>query len=111
MTRLIVVTTPELAPGYRLAGAAALEASSALEANAVLRKLLGEERGVVAVHQPFLDAAEPDVLRDIERRILPVVVGLPVGAAGDTEELRRARLARVLARAIGFRFTFRPEAP
>ena len=64
MGHLIVVTTPELEPGYRLAGVATRPLDSAAEAAELLYELLEQpgEGDVVAVHEPFFNAL-PGVLR------------------------------------------------
>jgi len=110
--RLVVVTTRELAPGYRLAGVATV-AASADDAERRLRELVeGGERGIVAVHEPFLDAADPGWRRRFEEATEPLVVALPSGEAEAGAGTRRERLLRMLWQAVGYQITFeqRPRA-
>ncbi len=106
MARLMIVTTEELVPGYRLAGAAAIAAATAEEAAAAVRRLANErDVAIIGVHQPFFAAFEPRFVAELERRVLPVVIDLPSGEVGAREG-RRARLVALLRRAIGRRIAF-----
>jgi vacuolar-type H+-ATPase subunit F/Vma7 len=108
MGRLIVVTTPELEPGYRLAGVATRAAESPHEATETLRELLdaGAEGDVVAIHEPFYDGLDPHLRRRIDALVSPLVIALPDGDESLAEGERRARLLRMLWQAVGFEITF-----
>ena len=108
MGRLIVVTTPELEPGYRLAGVATRATVSPDEASDTVRELLdaGAEGDVVAVHEPFFNELDPHLRRRIDALVSPLVVALPGGDESDAEGERRARLLRMLWEAVGFEITF-----
>jgi len=108
MGRLIVITTPALESGYRLAGVATRTAVSADEATVTLEELLdaGAEGDVVAVHEPFFDELDPHLRRRIDALVSPLVVALPGGDEPAAEGERRARLLRMLWQAVGFEITF-----
>jgi vacuolar-type H+-ATPase subunit F/Vma7 len=110
MGRLIVLTTPELAPGYRLAGAATRAVESVAEAAATLDQLLaaGAEGDVVAIHEPFFNALEAPVRRRIDSLVSPLVIALPGGLGANAEAERRAQHLRVLWEAVGYQITFDP---
>lgn len=110
MARLVVVTAPEQAAGFRLAGATTEVAGSVAEALAIIQELVeGGEGGVIAVHEPFLKEMDPRMRRRLEGLTNPVVVALPTGVAVEGENKRRARLTQALRRAVGFRITFPGE--
>ena len=111
MARLLVLTTPELAPGYRLSGVATVCIATAQEAAQTLRELLrsGTERGIVAVHGPHLQALDGDLRRRLDASEEPLVVSLPAGEVDAGPSERRARLLRMLAQTVGFRMSFRPD--
>lgn len=110
MSELTVITTAELADGYRLAGAATRVSASPGEAEELLHELLDRgEDGVIAVHEPFLERLEDGFRRQLEKREAPLVVGLPSGEAEEAPEERRARLLRRLRRAVGYEITFPSE--
>ncbi|MCY7304256.1 MAG: hypothetical protein LH654_14750 [Thermoleophilia bacterium] len=109
MERLIVITTPELADGYRLAGATTVAVEDAAAAQAKLTLLLDEEEGLVAVHEPWLSAFDPMVRREFERRRRPLVVALPAGGTDSAGEERGARLRSLLEHAVGYEITFDRE--
>jgi vacuolar-type H+-ATPase subunit F/Vma7 len=108
MGRLIVLTTPELEPGYRLAGVATHATSSVGEVTERLHELLehGEEGDVVAVHEPFFHALDAPLRRRIDTLVTPLVIALPGGAGADAEAERRAQHLRVLWEAVGYEITF-----
>jgi vacuolar-type H+-ATPase subunit F/Vma7 len=109
MARLMIVTTTDLAPGYRLAGASVIAAKDGEQAAEEVRRLAQEsDVAIIGVHEPYLQSFDAQLERALERRTLPVVVGIPTGEA-DERDGRRARLAELLRRAIGHRIVFRRE--
>lgn len=105
-----MLTTDELAPAYRLAGTATIACSTAAQSEARLRELLDDGfAGVIAVHQPFLDALPRGLVDELERIDSAVVVGLPDGARPTEAEDRQARLRRLLREAVGYEITFESQ--
>jgi vacuolar-type H+-ATPase subunit F/Vma7 len=109
MTRLVVLTTPELAAGYRLAGVAVREVVSPAEAAAQLVELLDREDGVIALHAPYFHALARPLRRRLEALRTPLVVALPAGSTPEEAEDHRERLLRMLRQAVGYEITFRDE--
>lgn len=109
MSRLLILTTRDLAVGYRLAGAAAIEVGSAAQAGATLEELLDRENGVIAVHAPYFDALPGPLRRRLESLRTPLVVPLPAGTATEPAGGRRQRLMELLRQAIGYEITFGDE--
>jgi vacuolar-type H+-ATPase subunit F/Vma7 len=111
MERLVVITTPELESGYRLAGVTTLPAASPAEAAAAVEGLLatGSERGVLAVHEPFFNAFEESLRKNLERNAAPLAVPVPAGTGEAAFEERRTRLRRMLWQAVGYEITFEAE--
>jgi vacuolar-type H+-ATPase subunit F/Vma7 len=109
MGRLIVVTGEDRAPGFRLAGVGVEVARSPDAAARVVSGLLAEGRGgVIAVDEPLLAGLDPRTRQRFEESVDPMVVSLPSGVR-EPGEARRARLAAMLRRAIGYRITFGTE--
>lgn len=108
MGRLTVLTTPELEPGYRLAGVATHATGSVEEAAERLSELLeqGGEGDVVAVHEPFFDQLDAPLRRRIESLVSPLVIALPGGQGAPAEAERRAQHLRILWEAVGYQITF-----
>lgn len=109
MTRLVVLTTPELSLGYRLAGASAREADSAADAGRALEELLEHERGVIAVHEPYFQGLDRSLRARVDALREPLVVPLPAGDAVESAGERRERLLRMLWQAVGYEITFDSE--
>lgn len=109
-TPVTVIVPARLADGYRLAGVRTEQADTATAAGAALDRLLArhDRPSVIAVHHAYLrelgirrqqQLAELDSVLVVE---LPE--GVPHGASGRGSE----NLRDLLARAIGYEFTFDP---
>src|SRR5688572_7413878 len=109
MSRLLILTTRELAVGYRLAGATTVEVESLAQAAAVLEEVLASEGGVIAVHAPYFDALPRPLRRRLDSIRIPLVVPLPAGTATELLGDRRQRLLELLRQAIGYEITFGEE--
>ncbi len=109
--RLVIVTPPELAPGFRLAGVSVVTAHDPDEALGAVERLVAEEKGVVSVYAPFLEAFAPDLRERLERSVTPVVVAFPAGVAAASPEERRARILGLLQQAVGYQVTFGEREP
>jgi vacuolar-type H+-ATPase subunit F/Vma7 len=107
MGRLIVLTTPDLELGYRLAGVATRAVASSAEAAQALQELLDTEADdVIAVHEPFFHDLDGPLRRRIETLTSPLVVAMPGGRDADVEAERRARMLQMLWQAVGYEMTF-----
>lgn len=108
MGRLTVLTTPQLEPGYQLAGVATRATGSVAEASQALEELIAQadDGDVVAVHEPFFNDFAAALRRRIDSLVSPLVVALPGGEAADAEAERRAEHLRVLWEAVGYEITF-----
>ena len=109
MSRVLVLTTHELAVGYRLAGVATLEVTSPDETRAHLLELLQQEQGVIAVHAPYFYALGRQLRRQLDTTDRPLVVPLPAGTAAEEADDRRDQLLQMLRQALGYEITFGDE--
>jgi vacuolar-type H+-ATPase subunit F/Vma7 len=109
MARLVVITTPDLAPGYRIGGATVAVATSGAEAETALSDLVrARDVAIVGIHADLFAGISDALKRDVERQILPVVIDIPSGAEGE-RQTRRERLVEMLRHAIGQRIAFRSD--
>jgi V/A-type H+-transporting ATPase subunit F len=110
MGRLMVITTPDLAPGFQLAGAETFVVESAEEAKTVLQQLLeGDEASLIVLRQDLLGAVPPRLQRQIDASYRPVVMAIPGGTPTTSAEEHRRYIAELIQRAIGFHITFGTE--
>ncbi len=109
--RLVIVVPPELVSGFRLAGVSVVPAHDATEASAAVERLIADEKGVIAVYQPFVEAFESEFSHRLERSLAPVVVSYPAGLAIAEPEERRARILGMLQQAVGYHVTFGRQEP
>ena len=108
-TPVTVIVPAGLADGYRLAGVRTEQADTVAAAGATLDRLLaGHERpSVIAMHHPYLRdlgsrQRRLDELGDV------LVIALPGGAEDGTPGDGSESLRDLLARAVGYEFTFDP---
>jgi vacuolar-type H+-ATPase subunit F/Vma7 len=109
MSRLLVLTTRDLAVGYRLAGANTVEVASTAQTATVLEELLTGEDGVIAVHAPYFDALPTPLRQRLDALRIPLVVSLPAGTTTEPIGDRRRQLLELLRQAIGYEITFGDE--
>jgi vacuolar-type H+-ATPase subunit F/Vma7 len=104
---LLAVVPAEVEAGFRLAGVETATANSDEEAATVVGRLIEEEmEGVVAVYEPFYESFPAGMAERTRASLSPVVIALPTGLRQVSGETRRARLADLLTRAVGYQVTF-----
>jgi V/A-type H+-transporting ATPase subunit F len=98
--RLGVITDPETATGFRLAGAEVREATTPHEALEHLRYFLTLDYGLVAVNEALLQGTADERARLMRGRDLPIIVPFP---SPEVEiESGEAYIARLVKEHIGF---------
>ena len=100
MYRLAVITDPETATGFRLAGVEVREAASPQAALEHLRALLLLDYGLIAVNEDLLAGTEVERARLMRGRDLPIV--LPFPAARPQMESGEEYISRLVKEHIGF---------
>lgn len=111
VSRLLILTTDDLAAGYELAGADVVLVADVAETAARLYELLdaGAQRGVIAVHEPFHAALDPALRQRLDDTLPPLVVALPSGERTRGETGERERRLQTLFQAVGYGITFDAE--
>ncbi|HLA25264.1 MAG TPA: V-type ATP synthase subunit F [bacterium] len=100
MYRLAVITDPETATGFRLAGVEVREADSPEAVLEHLRAILPLDYGLVAVNEDLLAGTEDERARLLRDRDLPIV--LPFPAPRPQLESGEQYIARLVKEHIGF---------
>jgi V/A-type H+-transporting ATPase subunit F len=100
MYRFVVVTDPDTAPGFRLAGVEVLEISDQKEARKLLPTLLlKDDTGIVAVNEDFMATVDERLMDKIEKTYRPIIIPIPVGTRGAD---RSRYIEQLLRKAIGY---------
>lgn len=108
MFKAIVITDPETADGFRLAGVDVIEAETPETAQEQIKMLLDDENaGILAVNESFYNAIDEKTQEKIDSIYRPIVIPLPVKETVEMAGERRAYLARLIHRAIGFDITLK----
>ncbi len=103
MARLIVITDPDTALGFRLAGVEVAEVSAKEEAAERLLMLLRtKEPGIVIYNDEYRTGLPEKSQIELEESVSPVFYAIPVAQATGGGEPREHYLARLLRRAIGY---------
>jgi V/A-type H+/Na+-transporting ATPase subunit F len=106
--KLVVLTDPDTADGFRLAGVDVKVAESEDGARRALNSLLDDESsGIIAVNEKMMAAIDERTQRKIDSIYRPIVISLPIREQLAMGEDHRAYLARLIRRAIGFDITLR----
>jgi vacuolar-type H+-ATPase subunit F/Vma7 len=107
MGRLIVITTPDLAPGFELAGVDTFAVDSRERAQSLLREFLEKAQpDLIAVCSDLIEDMDLQLQRRVDRSYHPVVIAIPGGTPSITESGRQRYIAELIRRAVGFQITF-----
>ena len=108
MYKLIVLTDPDTADGFGLAGVDVVVAESQDDARRKLNELVDDDSsGIVAVNEAYMAEIDERLQLKISQTYRPIVISLPIREKLHTEEDHRAYLSRLIRRAIGFDITLR----
>lgn len=98
--RTAVITDPETATGFRLAGVEVHEADSPHRVLEHLRLLLSLDYGLIAVNEDLLAGTDDERARLLRDRDLPIIIPFPAPRA--QLETGEAYIARLVKEHIGF---------
>jgi len=105
MYKFIVVTDPDTAPGFRLAGVEVLEVPDMVEAGKLLPSLLlRDDTGIIAVNEEFMRSLDDKMTEKIEKSYRPIIIPIPSGAKRID---RTSYIEGLLRRAIGYNIVLR----
>lgn len=97
---MAVVTDPETATGFRLAGVEVREAVTAPEALEHIRSLINLDYGLVAVNEALLEPIDEELSRAMRGQETPILVPFPAPKA--QVESGEDYIARLVKEHIGF---------
>lgn len=104
----MVITDPDTADGFRLAGVDVFVVDSPDEARKTLASLVDDDgSGIIAVNERMMSGIDERLQRKIDSIYRPIVVSLPIREKLAMGEDHRAYLSRLIRRAIGFDITLR----
>jgi V/A-type H+-transporting ATPase subunit F len=105
MYKIIVVTDPDSAPGFRLAGAEVIEASGLDEAKKILPPLIyKDDTGIIAISEDLMPALDEKMQEKIGKTYRPIIIPIPSRIKGIE---RTSYIERMLQRAIGYNIVIR----
>ncbi len=101
---MVVVTSPDLAMGFRLSGVETVEAADVAEAEAAVEQMiLGSNVGVVAVSDDFHQKFSPRLTRLMAEAEIPLIIPFPGKEANAWQVTDRLDyVASLIRSAIGY---------
>jgi vacuolar-type H+-ATPase subunit F/Vma7 len=108
MSRLLIVTRPELAAGFHLAGVDAYAVEDVESAQTLISAWLeGGETGLLAIDDSLLAGMEPAFVNRLNTaRQLPHIA-IPGGESLGSEASWQHQISEMIRYAIGFHITFK----
>ena len=108
MYKLIVLTDPDNADGFRLAGVDVVVVENDDQVPERLNRLMDDDdSGIIVVNERMMGAIDERTRRKIDSVYRPLVISVPLKEQLELGEDHRAHLARLIRRAIGFDITLR----
>ncbi len=105
MYKCMVVTDPETASGFRMAGVEVIELANPEEAGKLISKLLHrDDTGVIAMNEDFIEKLDRKIMERIEKSYRPIIIPIP---SGRREAEQESYIDRLLRRAIGYNIVVR----
>jgi V/A-type H+-transporting ATPase subunit F len=99
----LVITDPESAVGFRLAGVDTLTAADPHEAEKVLQERVNAGRaGLILINQNFFDRFSDSLRRKLEKLSLPLIIPIPISTTWWKEERSSDYIFNLIRRAIGY---------
>jgi V/A-type H+-transporting ATPase subunit F len=110
MSRLIILTRPDLVTGFRLAGVDAFTADSVESAQELVQNwIVKGEEGLLAIDEGLLERMDAVFVKQLEAAEKLPYIAFPGGEPLGPEASRRYQIAEMIRRAIGFHITFKGE--
>lgn len=110
MTRLLILTRPEMVTGFYLAGVDAFGAEDVESAQELIQSWWeAGEAGLLAVDDGLLAKMEPAFIKRLESYERMPFLAIPGGEPLGREASRKYRIAEMVRRAIGVHITFKGE--
>jgi vacuolar-type H+-ATPase subunit F/Vma7 len=111
MTRLLVITRPELIAGFHLSGVDAYRAEDPESAQELIQAWMENgEAGLLAIDDGLFEKLEPSFLRRLEAYEAMPHLTIPGGRPLGPEASRKYRITEMIRRAVGVQITFKGEA-
>ena len=110
MSRLFILTRPELAVGFQLAGIEAYVAEDVETAQELIESWIAAgEEGLLAIDDGLMKKMSPAFLKRVEDTGKIPFLEIPGGEPLGPESSRKYQMAEMIRRAIGFHITFKGE--
>ena len=105
--KMIIVTHPELAAGFRLAGVEVFEAHGREDVNHIIGDVMRNKDygvGIIGIDEELNSQVDPQIIEELEERGLPLLIPFPAAAVYSWEREKREEsyAANLVRNAIGY---------
>ena len=105
MYKFVVVTDPDTAAGFRLAGVDTFEAAGPEDARGIIMALIRkDDTGIIAVNEDYLSLLDEKLRERLEKLHRPITIPIPSRTKGLD---RTSYIERLLRKAIGYNVVMR----
>lgn len=103
MSKILVITYPNMALGYRLAGVDVIQVVEGDDYVEIMNKALKtEDLGILAVEDAILNKLPESFVKRIGKAAMPLIVPVSTPAKWKGEKKGESYIARLIRRAIGY---------
>lgn len=105
MRRVVILTDPDTADGFRMAGIETIEGDfdDIVENKKTLIDLVNDDDvGVIGINEEIFGAIDEATREKVEKLQRPIIVTIPATRQFEISEMRHVYLTRMIRRAIGF---------
>ena len=111
MSHLLVITCPELLPGFQLAGVEAYGVEDAASAQELIGTWLDEGKaGLLAIDDGIMNNMQQTFIERLQEADRLPTLSIPGCSPTDPGVSRKQRIAEMIRRATGFQITFKGES-
>lgn len=103
MSNLLIITYPDAAIGFSLAGIEVKEIKEGGDITSILHSIIKEGRyNLIAIEEKFLANVSDEILRRIRKKGIPVIVPIDTPRSWQIESEMESYIVRLIRRAIGY---------
>jgi V/A-type H+-transporting ATPase subunit F len=103
VSKYLVITDPESAVGFRLAGVETLTAERADEAEELLQTAVNSGgTGLLLINESFMNRFSDALQRKLEKLSLPLIIPIPISSTWWKKEESEDYIFNLIRRAIGY---------
>lgn len=103
MSKILIITYPDISLGFRLSGIEIKEAKEGEDITPILNDIIKTgEYGLLVVEEKFLAKVDEGILKRIRKTGIPVIVPIDTPKSWQAEAEMESYITKLIRRAIGY---------